>query len=174
MIHCELYKKLKFDHMNNWCMHSLESVLENERHKFLWDFEIQRDHLILARWPDLVIGNKKKRTCKIVEFAVPADHIEVSKMRDKYLDLAWELKKPMEHESDINCNLCTWDNPQRIGKKGLKGLGISGQVETIQITALFRSARILRRILETWGDLLSLKLEWKTISECRCENLSKK
>ena len=30
-------------------------------------------------------------------------------------------------------------------------------VETIQTTVLFRSARILRRILETWGDLPSLK-----------------
>ena len=32
----------------------------------------------------------------------------------------------------------------------LKGLG--GQVETIQTTALWRTARILRRVLETWGD----------------------
>ena len=29
---------------------------------------------------------------------------------------------------------------------------------------LLRSARILRSVLETWGDLLSLKLQWKTIS----------
>ena len=29
---------------------------------------------------------------------------------------------------------------------------------------LLRTARILRRVLETWGDLLSLKLQWKTIS----------
>ena len=27
-----------------------------------------------------------------------------------------------------------------------------------------RTTRILRRVLETWGDLLSLKLQWKTIS----------
>ena len=45
----------------------------------------------------------------------------------------------------------------------LKGLGtrleeleIRGQAETTQQT------RILRRILETWGDLL-LRLQWKTI-----------
>ena len=48
--------------------------------------------------------------------------------------------------------------------KGLEDLEISGQVETIQTTALLRTARILRRIVETWGDLLSLKLQWKTIS----------
>ena len=48
--------------------------------------------------------------------------------------------------------------------KGLEDLEIGGQVETIQTTALRRTTRILRRVLETWGDLLSLKLQWKTIS----------
>ena len=48
--------------------------------------------------------------------------------------------------------------------KGLEDLEVVGRVETIQTTALLRTARILRRVLETWGDLLSLKLQWKTIS----------
>ena len=43
-------------------------------------------------------------------------------------------------------------------------LEISGKIEIMQTTAYFRSARILRRVLETWGDLLSLKLQWKTTS----------
>ena len=33
--------------------------------------------------------------------------------------------------------------------KGLKDLEIDGRVETIQTTALLRTARILRRVLET-------------------------
>ena len=48
--------------------------------------------------------------------------------------------------------------------KDLEDLEVGGRVETIQTTALLRTARILRRFLETWGDLLSLKLRWKTIS----------
>ena len=48
--------------------------------------------------------------------------------------------------------------------KGLEDLEVGGRVETIQTTTLLRTARILRRVLETWGDLLSLKLQWKTIS----------
>ena len=47
--------------------------------------------------------------------------------------------------------------------KGLEDLEVGGRVETIQKTALLRTARILRRALETW-DLLSLKLQWETIS----------
>ena len=38
-------------------------------------------------------------------------------------------------------------------------LEIRGRVETIQTTALLRLARILRRVLESWGHLLSLKLQ---------------
>ena len=55
--------------------------------------------------------------------------------------------------------------------KGLEDLEVGRRVETIQTTALLRTARILRRVLETWGDLLSLKLQWKTISWHWCEKL---
>ena len=36
--------------------------------------------------------------------------------------------------------------------KGLEDLEVGGRVETIQTTALLRTARILRRVLETWGN----------------------
>ena len=48
--------------------------------------------------------------------------------------------------------------------QGLEDLEIRGRVETIQTTALLKSARILWRGLVTWGDLLLLKLLRKTIS----------
>ena len=74
VIHWEMCKKFKFDHTNKWYMHNPAPVLENDSHKLLWDFNIQTDHLIPTRRPDLMIINKKKRTGKIVDFAVPADH----------------------------------------------------------------------------------------------------
>ena len=95
VIHKEMCRKFQFDHTNKWYMHNLAPVRKNDSHKLLWDFNIQTDHLILARRPDLVIINKK-RICKIVDFAVPADHrinLKESEKKDKYLDLARELKK---------------------------------------------------------------------------------
>ena len=77
-------------------MHNPAPVLENDSHKLLWDFNIQTDHLILARRQDLIIINKRKKICKIVDFAIPADHrinLKESEKKDKYLDLARELKK---------------------------------------------------------------------------------
>ena len=77
-------------------MHNPVTVLENDSHEHLWDFNIQTDYLIPARRPDLIIINKRKRICQIVDFAVPADHRinpKESEKKDKYLDLARELKK---------------------------------------------------------------------------------
>ena len=102
VIHLEMCKKFKFDHANKWYMQNPAPVLENDTHKLLWDFDIQTDHLIPARRPDLIIINKKKKKkkkkkkiCKIVDFAVLADHrikLKECEKRDKYLDLARELK----------------------------------------------------------------------------------
>ena len=57
----EMCKKIEFDHINKWYMHNPAPVLENTMHKLLWDFNIQTDHLIPARRPDLIIINKKKK-----------------------------------------------------------------------------------------------------------------
>ena len=54
--------------------------------------------------------------------------------------------------------------------KGPEDLGVGGQVETIQLTALLRTAWILRRVLETWGDLPSLKLQWKPSANTDVKN----
>ena len=102
-----------------------------------------------------------------MDLAVPDDHrmkLKESEKKNKYIDLARELKKLWNMKVTII--------PIVIGAlgtvtkgliKGLEDLKTRGRVETIQTTALLRSARILRKVLETWGDLLSLKLRWKSI-----------
>ena len=177
LIPWEICKKFIFDHTNKWYMLNLESIWENETHKLLWDFEIQTNHLISARRPHLaIINNKKERTFRIVDFAVTADHrvkLKENEKRDKYLDLTRELKKIMEHESDDDTNYkrCFWHCHQRFDT-GTGGLGKKKKrrVETIQITELLRLARIMRRVLETRGDLLSLELQWKTMANAGVEN----
>ena len=41
-------------------MHNPAPVLENATHKVLWDFNLQTDHLIPARIPDLIMNKKKE------------------------------------------------------------------------------------------------------------------
>ena len=56
--------------------------------------------------------------------------------------------------------------------KELEELEITGRMETIQTTTLLRSARILRGVLEIWGDLLSLRLQWMAVSKIYSEKLA--
>ena len=44
VIHWELYKRLTFDHTTKWYKYKPESVLKNEIHKILWDYEVKTDH----------------------------------------------------------------------------------------------------------------------------------
>ena len=97
VIHLELCKKMKFNYTTKWYMNKPESFQENEMPKILWDFNTEMNHQTLARRPDLeLIKKKKKRTCCLVYFAVPADirvEIKENKKINKYLDLARELRK---------------------------------------------------------------------------------
>ena len=149
-------------------MHNPAPVLENDTHKLLRDFNIQTDPQITARKPDLIIIKKNKRICKIVDFAVPADHrinLKECAKKDEYLDLARELKKLWNRKMTIvPIVIGAFGTINKGLLKGLEDMEVGGRVETIQMTALLRTARILRRVLEIWGDLLSLKLQWKTIS----------
>ena len=87
-----------------------------------------------------------------MDFAVQADHrakLKESEKQDEYLDLAWELKKLW--------NMKVTYIPIVIGVlsivtkgliQGVEDLEITGRVVTIQTTALLRSTRILRRVLD--------------------------
>ena len=86
-------------------------------------------------------------------------------MKDKYLDLARDVKKVWNMKVTIvPIMIGAFGTVTKGILKGLEDLEVGGRVETIQTTVLLKTARILRRVLETWGDLLSLKLQWKTIS----------
>ena len=156
-------------------MHNLAPVLENDTHKLLWDWHTHgASNLGQKTRPYNNQQQKKKRICKIVDFAVQAEHrinLMEFKKKDKYLDLARELKKLWNMKVTIvPIVIGTFGTITKGLFKGLEDLEVGGRVETIQVTALLRTARILRRVLETWGDLLLLKLHqltlmWKTLKE---------
>ena len=138
-------------------MHNPAPVLEYYTHKLIRDFDIQTDHLI-----------NKKKIFKIVDFAVPADHRiklrECAKI-DKYFDLARFLKKLWNMKvTIIPMVICAFGTVTKGLLKGLEDLEFGDRVMTIQTTALLKTDRTRRRVLETWGKLLSLNLLWKMIS----------
>ena len=60
-------------------MHEAESVLRNETYKVLWDYNIQTDHLILARKPDPVL------------IYPPPTNLKKKRERDRELVVEWVL-----------------------------------------------------------------------------------
>ena len=82
-------------------------------------FELQTDRLIPARKPNLIAT---KRTWNLVDFFVPVSFkvkIKEDEKLDKYLDLARELKKVVEHEGDgdTHYNWCALNVPKGLEKK---------------------------------------------------------
>ena len=67
-------------------------VLKSKDYKILWDFSIQIDHVIEAQRPDFVVVDKKRRTSKIIDFAVPEDSRTEEKKKEKiekYQDISY-------------------------------------------------------------------------------------
>ena len=142
-----------------------ESVQENETQKILWYFKIQTDDIGLCRsdWQQGTIKGKRKRA--------------------KHQDLAIEVRKLSSMKvTVIPIVIGALDTVTKGLVQWLDDLEIRGREETIHTTALLKSDRILRRVLETWGDLLSqtsvedyqLTLVWKTLSNEYNNNKKKK
>ena len=87
--------------------------MENDSWEILWDATIQSNHVIEVRRPDMVIIDKTKNECKIIDFACPFDSRIEKRETDKvkaYNDLERELKK-------------IWDLPVKVISVVLGALG---------------------------------------------------
>ena len=106
-----------------------------------------------------------KKICKIVDFAVPADHrikLKEGEKRNKYLDLARELKKIWNMKGTIiPIVIGTFDTVTKGLLKGIEDLEVDSQVETIQTTTLLKAAWIQRRVLRLEETCChSISSEW--------------
>ena len=91
---------------------------------------------------------KKNRIFRQVNFVILTDNrekIKENKTRDKYFDLARELKMLW----NMNVTVISFIVGALGTVGGLEELEIRGYAETIQTKALLRSVRILRRVRET-------------------------
>ena len=118
----------------------------------MWDFSIQTDHVIEAWRPDLVVVDKKERSCKIIDFAVPGDSRIEEKEKDKiekYQDLGRELQKIWNVKVKIIPLVVgsLGAIPKQFGNR-LKQIGIAVGTAQVQKTVLLGTARILRKVLE--------------------------
>ena len=76
-------KRCEFDVKEKWYEHEPDAVRENNDFHILSDFEVQTDHVVEAKRPDMIVTEKQNNICKIIDFAVPYDSRIEAKAMEK-------------------------------------------------------------------------------------------
>ena len=151
-IHWEICKKYDIEVNKNWFEHKPEKVTENNYCKILWDFNIQTDHIIEARRPDLVLLDRMVNKCYVVDFAVPFDsRVECKEQEkiEKYQDLVRELKKIWNMPIVmVPLVIGTLGTISKQFKNNLKKIDIQTKLNELQKTVVINTARIIRKVIE--------------------------
>ena len=100
----------------------------------------------------MVVVDKKERSCKIIDFAVPGDRRIEEKEKDKienYQDLGRELQKIWNVKVKIIALVvCALGAiPKQFGNRS-KQICITAGTAQVQKTVLLGTARILRKVFE--------------------------
>ena len=152
VIHWDLCKRYGVKMQSKWYDHVPEKVEETDRVKILWDFNIQTDHVIEHRRPDVVVLDKHEKMCHLIDIAVPGDSRVEAKENEKvqkYQDLARELRKLWQVKVNVvPVVVGALGTIPKALEKHLKEIGTSVRVELLQKAALLGTARILRKTLE--------------------------
>ena len=137
---------------DKWYEHKPDTVTENEEVTILWDMQVHTDRTIKANnKPDIIIKNKKEKSCMLIDMAVPSDRntsVKVAEKLSKYKDLETEITRMW--------GMKTQTVPVVIGALGVIKKGIDQQISKIpgninvtelQQIDLLGSAHILRKVL---------------------------
>ena len=150
MIHWNIAHSYGLDVSNKWYEHKPEGVIENDHVKLLWDFNIQTSTYIQVRRPDVVVVDRDRKTCNIINIAVPGDAgiVEKKEEVENYQDLHREVARLWNVKAKVvpivvgalgaltpNCS------------KHLDAIGVTTRIKLLQKAALLGTARLLRRVL---------------------------
>ena len=100
-MHWKICKEFGIEVKERWYEHEPKTVTENDSVTILWDMPIHTERTIAANRPDIVLKNKKDKTCPLIDMTTPLDTNTLFKTTEKltkYKDLEievdrmWELK----------------------------------------------------------------------------------
>ncbi|XP_051920732.1 uncharacterized protein LOC127600296 isoform X1 [Hippocampus zosterae] len=130
-------------------------VVENDRAKVLWDFQIQTDKIVMANQPDIVIIDKGQRKAVVVDVAVPSDG-NIRKKEHEKLEKYQGLREELERAWKVKVTVV----PVVVGALGavtpkldewLQQIPGTTSDISVQKCAVLGTARILRRTLKLPG-----------------------
>ena len=150
-IHWNICKYYQIQVTSKWYEHIPSKVAEGKDVAVLWDMPINTEKEIKTNGPDIVIKEKSKNLCTLIDMAVPSERNVATKEVEKiakYKDLEIEISKMWNTKTIVI--------PVEIGALGLIRKGINQYVEQIpsnirveelQKTVLLGTEHLLRRTL---------------------------
>ena len=86
------------------------TVTENQTVTIVWDMPIQTDKEIKANRPNIVVKDKKERTCLFIDMSIPTERntsLKTMEKLTKYKDLEIEMEENVGNENN-NCTSDHW------------------------------------------------------------------
>ena len=151
-IHWVILKDLGAEVTEQWYNHVPKTSTEVSNHSIMWDMQILTDARLSHNRPDIVVHNREKKTCLMIDVAVPQDRNVIKTTAEKirrYRDLEIEVQQCWNLNSvraipvvvgalgTVNKNITPYLN------------AISEKIEfkIVQNIALMGTQRILRNVL---------------------------
>lgn len=150
-VHWNLCRHFNFVTSPQWYKHEVQQVVENNMVTIMWDFPVQTDRTIRANRPDIIIRDKREKTCYLLDVSIPTDKntsLKTFEKISKYKDLEIEIERSWKEK--------TKTVPIVVGALGvinkstenyLKVLPTEISIKEIQKIALLGTATILRKAL---------------------------
>ena len=131
LVHWKLGEKHNLERKEKWYEHFYQGAVEDDDVKSIWDINIQCDNVTEARRPDLILIDKKAKSCVIIDVAIPGDcrirEKEIEKI-EKYQNLKKELKRFWSVKKIEVV-------PVVVGALGCISKGFSGWMDTLELPA---------------------------------------
>jgi hypothetical protein len=86
-VHCPICKALGIKTTDKWYTHTPKPVCEHEDVNVLWNQWVHTDREVTANKPDVIIKNKKDKTCVLIDVAIPVDKNVMQKEAEMKLNI---------------------------------------------------------------------------------------
>ena len=116
----------------------------------LWNQAVHIDREVTAKRPDIIIKNKKEKTCTLIDVAIAADRNVVQKEAEKklkYKSLCIEIQRYLKC-TIIPIVIGATGIITRSLRKNLEAVPGKHSIDSLQKTAILGTSHIIRKVLQ--------------------------
>jgi len=130
----------------------VHTVYEEGDVTVLWNQAVHTDREVTANRPDIIIKNKKEKTCTLIDVAIPADRNVVQKETEKklkYKSLCIEIQRMWNQKCTIIPVITGATGiVTRSLRKNLEAVPGKHSIDSLQKTAILGTSHIIRKVLQ--------------------------